>query len=95
MIWYAACLGSIIISIIVANLYGEESNVFRGVVLGDFMFISMSLYFVIIFILSMRKIHNTLQRTKYAKNYVNEGMMKAQLFVYVTFFAVYLVVHVL
>ena len=94
MIWYAACLGSIIISIIVANLYGEEGNVFGGVVLGDFMFILMSLYFVIIFILSMRKIHNTLQQTKYAKNYVNERMMQAQLFVYVAFFAVYLVVHV-
>ena len=97
VIWYVACFLSIIVSIIAAFLYGEKNgdNKFWGHVLIDSMFIMMCLYFVIIFILSMKKIRETLKRTKYAKNFVNEKEMKAQLLVFIGFFAAYLINHCL
>ena len=53
----------------------------------------MSLYFVVIFIVSLKKIRDTLQQTKYAKNFVNEREMKAQLVAFVAFITVYVINH--
>ena len=79
---------SVLTTVIIAVKWGE-AELFKGTVLQDAMFMGMSLFFVVFFVISIRRVKRSLQTNEMTKKYVNERVMDMQLLVFVVFLVLY------
>ena len=93
-LWIFFSIVSLTTALLIAIFWGE-GELFKGDLIQDLTFILMSLYFVTVFVYSLKKIQVSLAEIKGISDYINYRVLRAQYITFILFFITFFLQHVL
>ena len=93
-LWVLFSIVSLTIALVIAIFWGE-GELFKGDLIQDLMFVLMSLYFVTVFVYSLKKIQVSLAEIEGISDYINFRVLRAQYITFILFFITFFLQHVL